>query len=226
MEAERQWLRHFNTVHPYLRISPDLLESVFLTIEQVVRDREVARPDLDTVLLMSDAAAPREVIEALFKYWRSRPRVDGSVLRWREWPPDVDEWRKKYREYFRQAVAPAKRKPGSPAYVNWLRVQERVLAEKIILARGQLDLEVANLEETQHRIRAVLRSLRDRVGPGSFIGHLPFEAPPASVQKLLSHEDNADLVAYPTSLPRPRQPAFLQWCYEQKKAEIPRPPPE
>lgn len=205
------FIRNFNNTHKFLQMTTKQLETVFIAIENIVKDFLTDKPTIDQVLiLLDDNAPPYPVVKAIFDHWNDRPKLAGSVLRFEEFPPDHCGIRQNHIK----TVTKSNKTRKSTNDFTYLRR----LKDELALVRQKRQDALELLEEQNKKRAENIVFLRQMARKAQAKGEsmLALVLEPA----LLSTKAPPPVETLPTIIPTlpspPTVPAFLMWCQDQK----------
>jgi predicted secreted protein len=208
-EADLEWLAQWNRAHSFLQISPADLEMVFGTLEFIVKDAaQSEEPKLARLLmLLPPGAPPLAVVAAVHEHWRGREKVNGSVLRWREWPPDHADLRAKVTTINRN-LAKTRKALGDVDYLKKLYEKlkemqgERQKAQELL--QRQQEAQIRDERFVRNAMRTVSKNAQDAAS-------MLIMPAPRAAEKVDEIAPPQELRAATVPAP-PTSPSFLKWC--------------
>jgi hypothetical protein len=206
------WVLQWNQNHPFLPIGLPDLEGIFGILEFVVRDScSPEDPKLSRVMgVLPSDAPPLAVVRAIYDHWiqRSATKINGSILKYRAYPPDHGEFRKNIQSDWRVLMKPRKTLSDADYIKRLFERMREVRTERrkaIELLQRQREAQVKD----ERFVRNAIRQLQKMEAGSALL--LP---PTPRACDRSEPPPEPDEVTEAT-LPRPPGPAFLKWCAKQ-----------
>jgi hypothetical protein len=211
---DMEWLIQWNRAHPLLPITIENLEQVFSSLEFIVKDScSPEDPKLSRLmLLLPDDSPPFAAVTAIYGHWteRSNSKLNGSILKYRDQPPDHWGFRGKLQNMNRQNVK--QRKSISDAdYLKKLSEKLREFQAERTKATELLQRQQESQVKDERFVRKVMRQIQ-RAGNPCALLVLPT---PRACEKIEIPEPQE--VAQATVPGPPTGPRFLKWCVSEKR---------
>jgi hypothetical protein len=203
------WVLDWNKTHPFLPIGVADLETVFGILEFIVKDSCSSEdPKLSRVMgVLPSTAPPFAAVRAIYDHWiqRGSTKVNGSILKYRAYPPDHGEFRKNIQSDWRLLIKPRK-SLSDPDYVKRLFERLREIRSErrkaLELLRRQREAQIKDERFVRNAIRQIQKM---------DIGWTMLIPPTLRACERSEEEPEPEEVTQAT-LPRPSGPAFLKWC--------------
>lgn len=202
------FIRNFNNAHKFLQMSSRQLEIVFEAIESIVKDGITESPSIEQVLYLLDTnAPPYPVVEAIFNYWYTKPKLSGSVIKMMEFPPEHANIRQAQIKYVASRNKQRKLQNDS-GYMRRLR-------SELDEVRKMRAVAIELLEEQKTKRREDIIFLRQIVRKAKSNADKKF----ALILEPMLYKEDIEIDSdhkINCSLPGPQTtPSFLNWCQEQ-----------
>lgn len=213
-ETDFKFIEKFNREHKFLKMSTADLECVFLACEEIVKDTLSEAPSFEQVLLsIGSTGPPILVAEAIFHHWESREKQNGSVIRWRDFPPDHCDLRQEAVRSFREMNRSRKNmKPGD--YLRDLFRNLAVINEERKNATELLEQTERKRLANERFVREKMRQVETRMATSTHAHAMLLETPAVQHEPAVPGKLTEDPVA--SVIPEPPSPAFLHWCMSRK----------
>jgi hypothetical protein len=212
--ADMAWLTQWNRGHAFVQITVENLEQVFGVLEFIVKDSCSSEdPKLSRVmLLLPEEAPPLAVVSAIYGHWveRATTKINGSILKYREHPPDHWGFRAKLQSLNRQIVKQRK------SLTDWDYI--RKLNERLKEVRSERQKAVELLQRQKEGQvgdeRFVRKMIKQMQRAGSTCGMM-IPPPMRACERVEVPQPEEGMRA---TLPGPpTAPRFLKWCASEMR---------
>jgi hypothetical protein len=209
---DTEWLQRWNATQPFMQISLENLEQVFSVLEFIVKDScSPEDPKLSRVLLLlPDDAPPLAVVSAIYGHWMERgaSKMNGSILKYREYPPNHGGFQAKLQSANRTLMKQRK----AMSDVEYLKRLSEKLRE--IQAERQRAVKLLHRqEESQVRDERFVRKAIKQVQKVNSLWGLLMAPPPRACER--SVVPPLEAMTHATLPGPPTAPRFLKWCAKQ-----------
>jgi hypothetical protein len=157
--------------------------------------------------VLPSTAPPLTAVRAIYDHWiqRGTTKINGSILKYRAYPPDHGEFRKNIQSDWRLLTKPRK-SLSDPDYVKRLFDKLREVRSERRKAIELLQRQQESQTKDERFVRNAIRQLQKMD-----IGWTMLIPPTLRACEKSQGEPEPEEVTQAT-LPRPPVPAFLLWC--------------
>ena len=207
---DQELIHLFNLTHKFLKMTTKQVEQVILALEMIVKDFLTENPPIDQVLyLLDDQAPPYPIVKAIYDHWRQRARLNGSLLRYLEFPPDHCGIRASHIKMITQKNKNRKNM-ADLTYIRRLHSELNEIREKREEAVKLLELEKYKRKKNIVFIREIMRKVPDNACTNYSLMLKPkLEDADSNPQPEPEELKHSPLPGPPTV------PVFLSWCQDQ-----------
>ena len=207
---DQELIHLFNLTHKFLKMTTKQVEQVILALEMIVKDFLTDNPPIDQVLyLLDDQAPPYPIVKAIYDHWRQRIRLNGSLLRYLEFPPDHCGIRASHIKMITQKNKNRKNM-ADLTYIRRLHSELNDIREKRDDAVKLLELENQKRKENIVFIRKVMRKVKAKAPP-----NYSLMLQPKLRNVVVDPDPEPDELKHSPLPGPPTIPAFLSWCQDQ-----------
>ena len=160
--SDIDWIHEFNSSHKYLKTSIKDFEMVFNVIESIVKDNIYDEPKLTQVLaLMPDNSPPNVIVQAIYERWKQKDKQFGSVISYREYPPDHCHLRQSSITIHR-STNKIRKQLNDLEYLKRLRKELTEIQNQKAEAIKCLNAQKEKQKQDERFVRTALRKLQKR----------------------------------------------------------------
>jgi hypothetical protein len=214
--CDLDWVARWNGEHPFLPIGVPDLEGIFGVLEFIVKDFSTTEdPKLSRLMmLLPSDAPPFAVVKGIYDHWmqRSATKMNGSILKYRAYPPDHGELRKTLHLEWRAQLKPRKSLSDGDYIKRLFERLRDVQSER----RKAIEL-LQRQEEAQVRderfVRDAVKQCQKNGAPGerdSPLWGLMLPPAPRACERSEGPPPPPELTQ--ALLPLAPSPVFLKWC--------------
>lgn len=209
---DKQFVRLFNLTHKFIKVTIEQVHVVINAIELIVKDFMTENPQINQVLfLLDDKAPPYPVVKAIFDHWQQKPKINGSVIRMEEYPPDHCGSRTSHLKSVQQKNK-MRKSMNDMTYLRRLRSELNDIRQRRAEAAELFDRQCEKRKENIIFLRKTIRAIRNK-SPSTASIAMMLEPELNEVKEL--EPEPKELTHSPLPGP-PTIPAFLEWCQDQK----------
>ncbi|KAK8860224.1 hypothetical protein M9Y10_011889 [Tritrichomonas musculus] len=211
-ETDMKWVEEFNKNHKFLKVSIRDVEIVFNKIEDLVKDSIIEDPKLSQIMhLIPDPAPPFPVIKEIYEHWKSRDKQFGSIIKYREYPPDHYNLRKFTAEQNR-SLNKTRKSLNDGEYMKRLFKELKEIQNERAKAVELLAKQEEKQREDQRMLREEMRKFKKAIGPSSCF----IKEPKLTEKRTFKEVEQPEILSQSTIPPPPTKPSFLKWCMNQQ----------
>lgn len=212
-EIDIRWVEEYNSHHKFLRVSTKDIERVFEVLEIIVKDSINEDPKISQVLkLLGDDPPPYVIVQAIYDHWKARDKQNGSVIKWREFPPDHCALRQVTTTMTR-GLNKIRKGLNDSEYLKRLFKELHEIQQERAKAIEVLQRQQEKQLEDERAVRQSMRKIQKHLGSSS---SLILEPPPKPLNEELECVSEPSIINQ-SSLPHPpTKPTFLRWCMKQE----------
>ena len=212
-ETDQKWVDNFNKNHKFLQVSIRDVEIVFEKIESFVKDTLTEEPKFTQVLhMIPEPAPPYAVVSAIYEHWLTREKQNGSIIKYREFPPDHCQLRQVTLTQNRN-LAKVRKVLNDADYIKRLFKELREIQNERAKAIELLKRQEEKQREDQRFIREEMRKIKKIIGPNSCFIHEPKPIEKRTFDEVVQPPK----ILLASTIPQPpTKPSFLKWCMQQQ----------
>lgn len=211
-EIDMKWVDEFNKNHKFLKVSIRDVEIVFDKIEDLVKDFIIEEPKLSQILhLIPDPAPPFAVISAIYDHWLTREKQNGSIIKYREYPPDHCMLRKFTADQNR-SLNKTRKTLNDGEYMKRLFKELKEIQNERAKAVELLIKQEEKQREDQRTVREEMRKIKKIIGQSPSL----MKEPKMAEKRTFKETEQPEALSLSTIPPPPTRPSFLKWCMKQQ----------
>ncbi|OHT05883.1 hypothetical protein TRFO_26241 [Tritrichomonas foetus] len=212
-ETDMKWVDDFNKTHKFLKVSIRDVEIVFEKIESIVKDYIIEEPKLSQILhLIPEPAPPYSVISAIYDHWLTREKQNGSIIKYREFPPDHCLLRNVTTTQNR-TLFKVRKALNDGEYMKRLFKELKDIQNERAKALETLRKQEERQREDQRMLREEMRKIKKIIGQNSCL----VQEPKPMKKRTFDETVNQPNLLLESTIPQPpTKPSFLNWCMKQQ----------
>ena len=216
---DEKFIENYNKGKKFVRMNKYQLETIFETIESIVKDSSSENPSIDQIIyLLGQNQPPYPIILEIYKYWQSLDKINGSVIRFQEFPPNHCELRshaiKNHQTNCRNRVR------SDLEYVSRLRTQLEEIRKSresiILLLNEQNEKQKENIKFIREIMRKIKKKQQNKK-KDEILPKITLIQQPELENKIVLPPEEPICVKKSTLPPPPSTPSFLNWCLDQEE---------